>query len=205
MKLAIGRGRLFWQRVFSLLAESSPKLSLTSATLTLVEAGLAITGLYLIKKLIDALTHQFADGAIDGAGIFTLLALVTLTLILAAIAQSLGTLIRSAQALVVRDHVDRRLQDRALAVDLAFYESPAYHDSLFRAKQAGPERPAQIVTNLLLGGRAMVYLVAIFTMIAAIDFRLLPALFISIGIILYVRLKFTRVLFEWQYERAQQS
>ena len=205
MNLRIKEGRLFWQRVFGLLAESSPILSLASATLTLVEAGLAIAGLYLIKKLIDALTLQFADGTAEGADVFPLLALVTLTLILAAIAQSLGTLIRNAQSFVVRDHVDRRLQDRALAVDLAFYESPAYHDLLFRAKQAGPERPAQIVTNVLLGGRAAVYLVAIFGMIASIDLLLLPALFVSIGIILYVRLKFTRVLFNWQYERAQQE
>jgi len=102
MNLRIKEGRLFWQRVFGLLAESSPILSLASATLTLVEAGLAIAGLYLIKKLIDALTLQFADGTAEGADVFPLLALVTLTLILAAIAQSLGTLIRNAQSFVVR-------------------------------------------------------------------------------------------------------
>lgn len=195
----------FWRRVFLLLAESSPRLSMLAGALTILEAGLAITGLYLIKELIDTFTLSFENQEAEAGDVYLLLVLVGSVLVLAAIAQLIAAMVRSAQSLFVRDHVDRRLQEHALSVDLAFYESPAYHDLLFRAKHAGPHRPAQLVTSMILGGRAVIYLVAILIMIVAIDMRLVLPLVASIGMVLLVRLKFTRVLFDWQYQRAKQE
>ncbi|MCU4653918.1 ABC transporter ATP-binding protein/permease [Roseibacterium sp. SDUM158016] len=172
------------------------------ALVTLGEAVAAILGLWLIKLLIDVLSapEAFEDGIweiyliLGGAGLVTFIALVV---------QSYGNLLRSRQGMMVADYIDREIHDRAIEVDLGFYESPAYFDSLQRARQAGPQRPAQMVSGALVFSKSVIFLAAILVMLAGIEWKLLPVLLFTVVVALIVRLYFTRRLYQWQYERAQ--
>ncbi|MEM9901707.1 MAG: ABC transporter ATP-binding protein [Pseudomonadota bacterium] len=169
--------------------------------MTLAEAVFSILGLWLIKELIDALSAE--EALADANRVFTLLAgigaatFVTLTL------QAWGNLLRIRQGMLVADYIDREIHDRAIKVDLGFYESPAYFDSLQRARQAGTQRPAQMIGTILGLLKALVFLTAILVMLAGIEWRLLPVLLIAVLSALVVRLYFTRQLYEWQQKRVQ--
>ncbi len=193
-----------WQKLFRLLRFSSPNLSISVAVLSVVEAACGIAVLYLVKRLVDHASAHLDAGTLAETGtLFLYLALTGLMMVLAAAAQSLSEYVRHRQGTEVADYVDRLIHDRAIAVDLGFYESPLYHDSLQRARAAGSQRPAQVISTLAQFFRSIVYLVATLALMATLDWRLVPILVASMGAALAVRLYFTRILFEWRNRRAQ--
>lgn len=192
--------QLFTQ-VLHLLSYSSRRLTVTAGLVTLTEAGFAILALWLIKALIDALSA--GEAITDARHVFVLLTLTGLATLAAQVIQSWGNLLRIQQGMVVADYIDREIHDRAITVDLGFYESPAYFDSLQRARAAGTQRPAAMVATVLGLAKALIFLVAVLIMLAGIEWRLLPALLLAVLTALVVRLIFTRRLFEWQRGRTQ--
>ena len=192
------------RRVIALLRDSAPRLTILGAALTLGEVFLAISVLYVIKLLIDVLSggRFVVDEGNVSTQVFLYLGLAGGALLLAVVMQSLASLVRKAQGMRVGEYVDRSIHERAIAVDLGFYESPEYFDSLQRARQAGIQRPAQVVNSLLLIGKSGVFLLGVLIMIAGIDWRILPAILVVVTAVLVVRLRFTKRLFIWQRERV---
>ena len=192
-----------WPKVLRLLRYSSLKLSIVVFILTALEAVVSIGVLYVIKLLIDAISTQFATETADTGPVFFYLTLTGAGLLGAVTIQTLANLARTAQGLRVADYVDREIHSRAISVDLGFYESPAYFDSLQRAREAGTQRPAQVVSTVLMLLKSAVFLVGILIMLAGIEWRLLPAILLAMLAVLFIRLKFTRTLFQWQKDRIQ--
>jgi len=122
---------------------------------------------------------------------------------LADLLQALVNLARTAQGMMVNDYLDRENHSRAISADLAFFESPKYFDSLWREGQAGAQRPAQVVSGVLLLFKSVVFLVAVLVMIAGIDWRLIPVVVVAMVAALAVRKRFTRTLFDRQHRRVQ--
>jgi len=196
---------ILWRKLFEILRVSSRNISLIVAALSVVEASAGIAVLYLIKRLVDEISAQLGDaGSLGDTGqIFVYLGLIGLMMVLTVAFQRLAEYARHRQGTEVADYVDRQIHERAIAVDLGFYESPLYHDSLQRARAAGSQRPAQVVTTLAQFFRSIVFLVAILALMASLDWRLVPVLLVSMGVALVVRLYFTRILFRWKHRRAQ--
>jgi len=193
-----------WPKVLRLLRYSSMRLSLIVFVLTALEAFISIGVLYVIKLLIDVISAQFAAGGdADTGQVFQYLALTGAGLLSAVIIQTLANLARTAQGMLVADYVDREIHSRAISVDLGFYESPAYFDSLQRAREAGTQRPAQVVSTVLLLFKSALFLIAILVMLSGIEWRLLPAILLAMVAVLIIRLRFTKVLFQWQKNRIQ--
>ena len=194
-----------WRKLYALLHFSSRQMTLVVGALSLAEALTGIFLLYLIKLLVDVVSVQLGDGGTiaDSAVIFLYLGFIGLMMVLTAAAQRLGEYARQRQGMEVADYVNREIHARAITVDLAFYESPAYYDSLQRARAAGPQRPAQVVTTLSQFLRSILFLVAVLVLMASLDWRLVPLLLLSMGIAALVRMFFTRELFQWQHRRAQ--
>ena len=198
-----------WRRVFRLiggvsdvLAHSGRGLALGVAFATLIEAAISIGALYSVKLLVDAINAGITDTAAQTV-IPYYLALTGGLLIAGVAAQSTASLLQMRQGLSVSDHVNRRIHQQAITLDLSFYESPAYFDSLQKAREAGAQRPAQVVNNAIALVRGGVLLIGILAMLAAIEWRLLPVLLIAVGLALVVRIYFTRRMFAWRMSRAQ--
>lgn len=165
-----------------------------------VAAGLA--ALYLVKQLVDVLT-----GTLGEAGDLTqALLYVGLTggaTLIHLLAKSLAALAHEVQGQIVADYVDGIIHAKALEVDLAFYESPRYFDTLQRARRAGPMRPAGVASHVLQLARNGIMLVAIGGLVVSIHWLLLPVLLLGVIPGLMVRLHFTRLLYEWERRRTQ--
>lgn len=192
-----------WTQVFKLLKRACPRLSIAVAILTALEAILGLGTLYLLKLLVDRLSQILtsSEGAIDH--VLPILTLTGAVLVFTVIVQNLGGALRMRQGMLVREYVDQQMHDRAVAVDLSFYESPAYYDTMERARQGGSERPSQIVANVIIALRAALVLVIILALVANIHPLLLVLLLIPVAIALFVRLHFTRRLFDWRMQRVQ--
>jgi ATP-binding cassette, subfamily B, bacterial len=194
-----------WRKLYQLLRMSSRGLSLVVAVLSMAEAAFAIGLLYLVKLLVDVVSEQLetAGTLADPGRIFLYLGLIGLTMVLAVAFQRLAEYARQRQGMEVSDYVDRTIHERAIQVDLAFYESPQYYDSLQRARSAGSERPAHVIASLAQFFRSALFLTAVLVLMATLDWRLVPILVASMAVALAVRMHFTRLLFRWKHRRAQ--
>jgi ATP-binding cassette subfamily B protein len=206
-KLAIGA--LPWRRAIRLakgvsevLAHSGRGLAIGVGVATLLETGLAIAALYAVKLLVDAINAALINQA-NQSSIPLFLGLTGGLVIASVAARSFASLLQMRQGLAVSDYVNRRIHTQAIALDLSFYESPAYFDSLQKAREAGTERPAQVVRNVIALAQGGILLVGVFAILASIEWRLLPALLLAVGMALIVRIHFTRRLFAWRMSRAQ--
>lgn len=205
LRARLGAAGAQWARLLQLLRFSSRRISLVVAALSLLEAVAGIVLLYVVKLLIDTVSDQLGAGAgiVDPGPIFTWLGLIAGLTVLAAALQRLADYARTRQGMEVADYVDRAIHDRAIRVDLQFYESPKYYDSLQRARAAGSQRPAQVVNTLTQLLRSGLFLGAILVLLLLLDWRLVVALIASMALVLVVRLHFSRRLFDWRHRRAQ--
>ncbi|MCH8476714.1 MAG: ABC transporter ATP-binding protein/permease [Wenzhouxiangella sp.] len=193
------------RRVLPLLWASSPKWAVLTAVLMVLEIAFGLLSLYLIKKLVDALTSAMSVEAANGdlSSVMLVVAATGVASLGYLSFRGLATLAREAQGMHVADYMDRMIHERAVTADLAFYESPRYFDTLQRARQSGSQRPAQVVSNLMLMLKNLVMLAAIVALIVTINSLLLPLLVLAILPALFVRLHFTRILYEWRRRRTQ--
>lgn len=192
------------RRILALLWQASPRWTLISSLLMGLEILLGIGLLYLLKRLVDVITLSLAEG--EGMQLAPVLLFVGLTAACSVGfmgARALARVAREAQSMEVADHVDGRIHAQAVGLDLSFYESPRYFDTLQRARMAGGARPAQVVTNLMQLGRGLLMLGAITVLMATISWVLLPILLVAVLPALLVRLLFTRELHQWQRRRTQ--
>lgn len=166
-----------------------------------VVAGLA--ALYLIKRLVDILTNALEPetGHLSQAMLYV--ALTGTATLLHLTAKALSSFAQEVQGQFVSDHVDGLIHNRAVVADLAFYESPRYFDTLRRARESGPTRPAKVVGNLLQMGQNTIMLVAIGGLMSSIHWLLLPVLLVGVIPGLMVRIHFTKVLYKWNRRRTQ--
>ena len=63
------------------------------------------------------------------------------------LSRSADNWIRTAQAEFVRDHISGLIHQKATAIDMAFYESSAYHDRLERVRQDLHNRPLALLES----------------------------------------------------------
>ncbi len=193
------------RRVLPILWASARSLAIVTSALLLLEIFFGLAVLFLIKRLIDALTANLAaDGLIGGLEPVMVAVVLTAGATLALlITRAVSGLAREAQGMRVADYVDRLIHNRAIAADLAFYESPLYFDTLQRARQSGNQRPAQVISNLLMMSKNIIMLGGVIVLLASISWMLLPVLLVAIVPALLVRLHFTRILYEWRKRRTQ--
>ena len=193
------------RRILPMLWKSSRKWTVLSTLLMALEVVFGLAVLFLLKQLVDVVTQMLGSEG-DPGGLSNVLFYVALTggsTIAFIVARSLSGLAREAQGMLVADYVDRQVHSRAVRADLAFYESPRYHDTLERARQAGNQRPAYVASNLMMLGKNSLMLAAVVGLIVTINWLLLPVLLIAIVPALLVRIYFTRYLYEWQRRRTQ--
>src|SRR5450756_1691521 len=74
---------------------------------------------------------------------------------------SIAALVSEWQAYIVTDHMSDVLLAKSIEVDLEYYESARYYDTLHRAQREAPFRPISIVNGLAQVGQNGVSLLAI--------------------------------------------
>ncbi len=125
----------------------------------LIAQGLLPVGIvYLTRQVVDALVIVVKRGASLGAGagiggindgeiILPFLAL-GMFLVGEQLLRSAGQWVRTIQSERVQDYMTGLIHDQALAVDLSFYDSPAYYDRLHRARIDAKNRPLALLEGM---------------------------------------------------------
>lgn len=135
----LGRAlRLSWQ--------SGPKLTAFWLVLLAATGLLPAATVRVTRRLVDALANE---GALDvfssGAGLWILV--MAGLMILTQVLRVGAALIRNKLALTVEDHVTDLIHRAAIRLDLAHFESPEFHDRLYRARNEAARRPTELLES----------------------------------------------------------
>ena len=122
--------------------------------------------------------------------------------LLSAVCRSLSELAAEAQALAVTDAVSDVIHEKSIAVDLGYYEDPAYHDTLHRAQQEAPYRPARIVNGLVQAGQNGIALLGIAALLFSFNWLIGLVLFAAAVPRALVRVAHARRLFGFEREQT---
>lgn len=176
--------RILPHRLQEFVGQTYERVRLVRATLGLVWAasgkwtpiwGMLLVGLGLMpaalvtvmRLLTDAIFELLRSPGADPAAFGSVLRLVGLTATLMVTQQLLQSglgWVRAVQGELIQDHLHDLVHARALAVDLAFFESAEYNDRLYQASKELTSRPLALlesVGSLVQNGISLVALAAL--------------------------------------------
>jgi ATP-binding cassette, subfamily B, bacterial len=188
------------KRALLLVWQSAPGWTLASALLVVLQGTLPLASLYLMKLIVDTLTAGINSTNKDVAfgKILFLIFLASGIAFLTILSRSLSSIVSEAQAALVSDHILDLLHAKSIKADLEYYENPRYYDTLHRAQNDAPFRPARIVNGLVQIGQNSLSLVAVFGLIASFSWTVAIALTLTAIPTALVRLTYSDRLYHWQ-------
>jgi ATP-binding cassette subfamily B protein len=195
--LQVGRAlRFVWQ--------SAKGWTIANGVLLVLQGILPLFSLYLMKLMVDGVATGL--GAADKWAAFRqvafLIGLMGAVTLFTALMRSIAGLVNEAQSQVVTDHMNNVLHAKSIEVDLEYYESSRYYDTLHRAQQEAPFRPTRIVNGLVQIGQNGISLLAMAGLLFSFHWIIAAILFVTVVPGIAVRLRYSGKMYRWQRERT---
>jgi ATP-binding cassette, subfamily B, bacterial len=150
-------------RAIRLVFTFTPVWTIAGILLVFILGLLPLATLYVMKLLVNTVTAGILvpdRGLVTNQLILLILAAAAIALF-SALCTAISTYVNEVQSLVMSDRVSEMIQSHSIALDLAYYENPSYHNTLHRAQAEGPSRPAQIVHDLVQIGQNSISILAV--------------------------------------------
>ncbi|MBN1663792.1 MAG: ABC transporter ATP-binding protein [Deltaproteobacteria bacterium] len=194
-------------RALRLVWLTAPGWTVVNFSLLIFQSALPLAALYLIKRILDAV----------GAGLKTPQPIdafqsVLFWVLLAAGVALLNVLLRSvseytsqAQSLQVTDSVADIMHAKSIAMDLEYYEDPAYYNTLHRAQREAPHRPTSIINHLIQAAQNGFSLLGILGLLITFNWLLVLILFAATIPGIFIRLINSRRLYGFEQVQTEKE
>ncbi|MHB9131966.1 MAG: ABC transporter ATP-binding protein [Armatimonadota bacterium] len=188
--------RLVWR--------AAPGWTLVNLVLVILQGALPLAALYLLKRIIDAVTTAVkTTPAAEWSSILVLIACAGTVALLTVLCRALSELATETQSQLVTDTVAETMHQQSTAVDLAYYEDPRYYNTLHLAQQEAPYRPTSIVNSLMQIGQSSLSLLGIAGLLVSCS----PALTLGLLLValpgLWIRVAFARRAYALQQQQTE--
>ena len=177
-------------RALRLVWEAASPWMVAWFSLLVLQGLLPGASVYLTKWVLDAASQAIGQGlawsnvrliAIPGG-------LMALVLLLQQVTQAVNSWVQTAQSEHVEDHIQKLIHDQAGSLDLAFYESSDYYDTLNQASSKAGNKSLEVLQQLgglLQNGITLVTIAAILIPYGlwiplVLIFSTLPALYVVV-------------------------
>ncbi len=189
-------------RALGLVRQAGGRWTVAWVLLLVVQGVLPVAIVYITKILVDSIVAA-ADAGGNWEAIqqpLVLALLMAALLLVSEVLAAAGRWVRTAQAERVSDHLSGLIHRQAVAADLAYYETPEYHDQLHRARTDSYYRPIALVEGL--GGLVQhgMTLVAMAAVLAQFGWWVPLALVISSVPALLVVMRYSVKQYRWRIE-----
>lgn len=131
-------------RAFRLITQASPRTATLNILVLLVQAFLPVASLYFLRLLVETVIQEprtSFDAVIPAIVGFSVVQL------LVALAGQYATYITTVYQQKLTDYMSGVVLNKAIVVDLEYYENPVYHDTLHLAQQQSLHRVTQLLAN----------------------------------------------------------
>jgi ATP-binding cassette subfamily B protein len=186
-------------RVFAIVWAAAAPWMMAWGILLIAQGLLPVALVYLTKPLVDGVQAAVGQGgswptvqpvllvagAIGGVLILTELIKVALEWI------------GAVQSELVQDHVSDLLHAKATSVDLAFFETPDFHDHMYRARSDASNRPLALLDSTGSLVQNTITVVAMAAVLTRYGAWLPPALLLSTLPAFYVVIRTSRRYHNW--------
>lgn len=191
-------------RALKLVWEAAARWTLVWASLLVLQGLLPGASVYLTKWVLDAASEAIGQGlawsnvqliAVPGV-------LMALVLLLQQVARAVNGWVQTAQAEHVEDYIQKLIHDQAGRLDLAFYESSDYYDTLHQASSRAGGKSLEVLQQL--GGllQNSITLMTIAAILVPYGLWIPLVLIFSTLPALYVVVKHNRRYHDWWEERT---
>lgn len=185
---------LNFSKTLKLIWSLTPALTALTLVLIFVENLFFLFSAFTFKKLINSISNIPANDIGKGGLVMHYFIFNFITVLLFILTKSVSSYISELQGARVNEYIDDKIHGCAVELDLAFYESPDYFDTLKRAKDAGADRPVGIITTFLAIIKDVAMLLTLSYIIAIINWGLIPLLILCIIPAFLARLRLAKQL-----------
>ncbi len=189
-------------RALRFVWQAGPGWTVASAVLVVIQGALPLLSLYLLKLIIDSVSEAMTHGG-GFSKVVWYIAFAGGVGLLAALCSFFSEYVKKAQSLTVTDHMFSVLHEKSTSVDLAYYESPKYRDTLHRAQKEGPYRPTSIVNGLILTGQSGASLIAVMWLIVLFNPVLSLVMLAAALPGVLMRFQYSDQIYSWQKKRTE--
>jgi len=193
------------RRTLRLVWQISPGWTLASVVLVLFRGVLPLASLWVTRHVVDEVAQALqASGASTGfTSVIGWVALAAGVAVLAALLRAAGEVVNQAQSALVVDRVSSILHKQSVAVDLEYYETPEYYDTLHRAQNEARYRVGRALTGLLQIGQAAISLIGTAGLLATFDWRVAGVLVVGVIPAALVRATYSRRLHRLEQQHVE--
>jgi len=190
-------------RTLGLVREAAGRWNTAWVVLLLLQAGIPVGVVLLSRHLVDGIVEKSRTPAASNHDVIPAAFAMVALLLVGEVIRALMQWVRNTQAELVGDHIRLLIQEHAAKLDMAFYDSPEYFDTLHRARFDAQSRPIALVESLggFLQGILTLFSMAI--VLFGYAWWLPFALFLSTLPALAVVLRYILRHHRWRIRRTQ--
>jgi ATP-binding cassette subfamily B protein len=194
-------------RAFHFVWQSAKGWTIANGFLLVVQGVLPLIPLYLMKLIVDAVSSGISapDKGIFLRQVVFLVGLMGAVTLLNVLTRSIAGLVSEGQSQVITDHMHDVLHAKSIEVDLEYYESAQYYDTLHRAQREAPFRPTHIVNGLVRIGQNGLALLAMAGLLFSFHWSITVILFLAVIPGIVVRIKYSEKMYDWQREQTSRE
>ncbi len=137
-------------RTLALVWDAAARWTVVWGTLLVVQGLLPGASVYLTKWVLDGASEAIGKGLAWGNVQLIVIpgGLMALVLLLQQVVKALSGWVQTSQAQYVEDHIQNRIHEQAARLDLAFYESSDYYDTLNQASSQASNKSLEVLQQL---------------------------------------------------------
>jgi ATP-binding cassette subfamily B protein len=186
-------------RVFAIVWAAAGRWMVAWAILLVVQGLLPVALVYLTKPLVDGMQAAVGHGRSWESVEPVLLVAIAIggVLILTELIKVALEWISAVQSELVQDHVSDLLHAKATSVDLGFFETPDFHDHMYRARVDASNRPQALLESSGSLVQNTVTVVAMAAVLTRYGAWLPPALLVSTLPAFYAVVRTSRGYHNW--------
>lgn len=180
--------------------QSSRKWTILLIISQLLQAILPLINLYLIKLIVDEATES--QGAEAFNEILYYIVAFGMVKWVQSLIQNYQLLISETQQQLVSDYMSNLIIDKAISLDLSYYENSKYHDTFHQAQRQAMYRPVQILRALTDFLRTTFLLISIAGLLIFLHWGIAIVLIFFALPIAAVKWYYSKKLYEWESKRT---
>ncbi len=189
-----------------LVWRSAPGWTMANIIISILRSILPLLLIWLIKGVIDVITATASEGSENNIGniLWPVVAVVIVWFLDEAVTD-IGSYIRKKQSVKLETYMYGLLHEKAVRLDLIYFERPDYFDCLARAAREAPWRPNSILNNMISLLRGFLSLVLMAGVLVFLNWKI-ALLLLAVNIpAIWLRLYYSGILYNFQKEQTPES
>jgi len=189
-------------RYLGFVWHSSPKWSILSILLVVLQGVLPLITLYLVKLAVDSVALHGYDTILGFSSVTFFIVLLGMATLFEAVSSLTDRLVSLIQGNLLMERMYDMLHTKSAEVDLEYYESSNYYDALHRAQQEVPLRPTRVLANLRQLVQSGISIVAVGGLLLWLHWSVVFVLLAAALPGALVRIIYAKKLHYWERQRT---